>query len=87
MNEISRLEFACLCAIKAFAACYQEHIQVEGTQPAKKHNNAPTSDSNGIPVCEVHGKAMRPSKYGEGQYYCGAKLENGGWCKEKAWAE
>lgn len=44
----------------------------------------PTATSNGIPVCSLHGKAMRPSKYKEGQYYCGARLDDGTYCREKA---
>lgn len=87
MSELSKLEYALLCAARAFAACYQDSNEAGVGEPIQKAKNEPTSDSNGIPVCNIHGKAMRPSKYGEGQYYCGAKLENGGWCKEKGWAD
>lgn len=97
--SLSKLEFSLICAAKAFISCYSESIQVEGTSTPKIKKNEPTSDSNGIPVCQVHGKAMLPSKYKEGQYYCGAQIKNSDgsiktdemgktvYCKEKGWLD
>lgn len=72
-------------AAKAFKTAYMGFELTDGRervdQPTK---NAPNRTSNGIPVCKIHGKAMRPSKYKDGQYYCGAKTGEGTYCKEKA---
>jgi len=84
MSELSKLEYALLCAARAFAACYQGSSQIVEGNPQAKKKSEPTKDSNGIPVCVVHGKAMLPSKFKEGQYYCGAKLDDGKYCREKA---
>ena len=54
------------------------------TPPQKAPQSRPTATSNGIPVCSVHGKPMRLSKYKEGQYYCGAKIDEETYCREKA---
>lgn len=81
---LTKFEFATICAFKAFLACYQDANEAPPSGPIQKRKNEPTDDSNGIPVCHVHGKAMRPSKFKEGQYYCGAKLDDDSYCKEKA---
>lgn len=57
--------------------------RVGAAPPQQTRQNAPTRTSNDIPVCSLHGKAMRPSKYKEGQYYCGTKLDDGTYCREK----
>lgn len=73
---------------KAILTVYEAIDEVAGRVPAappqQTRQSAPTTTSNGIPVCGLHGKAMRPSKYKEGQYYCGAKLDDGTYCREKA---
>lgn len=85
--QLTNLEKALLHAARAFAACYQGTEIAnpgEGVPPKPKtHQNLPTATSNDIPVCSIHGRAMRPSKYKEGQYYCGAKLNDGTYCREK----
>lgn len=81
---LSKLEFALLCAAKAFAACYESESQVVNSPAPERQKSGPTPTSNEIPVCRVHGKQMLPSKFKEGQYYCGAKLDDGKYCKEKA---
>ena len=85
---LTNLERALLCAAKAFIQAYSESDGQKGatpaSQPQKAPQSRPTATSNDIPVCSVHGKAMRPSKYKEGQYYCGAKLDDGNYCREKA---
>lgn len=84
----SNLEKAIIHAVKSFIAYYEgleEFDQGVGSrQPQKAPQARPTATSNGIPVCPKHGKAMRPSKYKEGQYYCGAKLDDETYCREKA---
>ncbi len=87
MSELSKLEYALLCAARAFAACYQGETMIVDTKAPEKKKNEPTSDSNGIPECHVHGKAMKISKFNENEYYCGAKLDNGKLCREKAWVK
>ena len=84
MSELSKLEYALLCAARAFAACYQPKENKIDSQVAEKPKGRVTETSNGIPVCSLHGKEMRPSKFKEGQYYCGAKLDDGSYCKAKA---
>lgn len=34
------------------------------------------------PICPIHKTEMRPSKYKEGDFYCGKKTEGGTYCKE-----
>jgi hypothetical protein len=35
------------------------------------------------PACRYHGPAhMRPSKYGEGKFFCSMKLDDGTWCNQ-----
>lgn len=83
--QLSKLEQALLCAARAFAACYQgTELGNPGEGAGQPKKSAPTQTSNGIPVCKIHGKQMRPSKYKEGQYYCGAKLDDETYCREKA---
>ena len=36
------------------------------------------------PICPIHKTEMRPSKYKEGEFFCGKKTEGGSYCKEKA---
>lgn len=84
MNDVSKLEYALLCAAKAFIAVYAGASQVVQGEVATNKKSGPTSTSNEIPVCRIHGKEMLPSKFKEGQYYCGARLENEKYCKEKA---
>ena len=69
MNELSKLEYALLCAARAFAACYQDSVQKIDPKVSPEPKAEPTETSNGIPVCKKHGKAQRPSKSGKG-YYC-----------------
>lgn len=69
MSELSKLEYALLCAARAFAACYQASEEKIDSNPAPQPKGRITETSNGIPVCEKHGKANRPSKSGKG-YYC-----------------
>lgn len=84
---MTNLEKALLHAARAFVAVYSDSEgSTHATPAAPQRNarqNAPTRTSNDIPVCSLHGKAMRPSKYKEGQYYCGAKLDDGTYCREK----
>lgn len=40
----------------------------------------PAATTTGTPVCAVHNKPMRSSKYG---WYCSTKLPDGSWCKYK----
>lgn len=87
--ELSNLEKALLHAARAFISVYsdsneQTHDTLP-TPPQRTRQNAPTATSNDIPVCSVHGKAMRESKYGKNQYYCGAKLDDGTYCRQKAY--
>lgn len=69
MDDIQKLAHALLCAARAFAACYQTSENKIDSQVAEKPKGRVTETSNGIPVCEKHGKAHRPSKSGNG-YYC-----------------
>lgn len=69
MSELSKLEYALLCAARAFAACYQDSIEKIEPRATPQPKGRVTETSNGIPVCEKHGKAHRPSKNGNG-YYC-----------------
>ena len=69
MSDLSKLEYALLCAARAFAACYQDAVQRVEPQSTPQPKGRVTETSNGIPVCEKHGKAYRPSKSGKG-YYC-----------------
>lgn len=86
--SLTNLERALLHAAKAFLQAYTEtksdDLGVGSHQPQQKLQSRPTASSNGIPVCSIHGKAMRPSKYKEGQYYCGARLDDDTYCREKA---
>ena len=50
MNDLSKLEYALLCAARAFAACYQGSSQIVEGNPQAKKKSEPTKDSNGIPV-------------------------------------
>jgi len=77
MDELERLEQAVARLEKAL----EKLIPQTKAQPAK---SGPTKDSNGVPVCSIHGKAMFASKFKEGQYYCGFKLDDGKYCREKA---
>lgn len=71
--QLSNLERALLRAANAFIQAYSESKGggqgVGSGAPQQKAQAAPTSTSNGIPVCNIHGKAHRPSKKGNG-YYC-----------------
>jgi hypothetical protein len=69
MSELSKLEHALLCAARAFAACYSAPEERNNGKVAAQPKARVTETSNGIPVCEKHGKAQRPSKSGKG-YYC-----------------
>lgn len=84
---MTKTDYALLQAAKAIIMVYETWEEVSKgtlpTPPQRTQPNAATPTSNGIPVCSVHGKAMRPSKYKEGQYYCGAKLSDGSYCREK----
>ena len=85
--QLTNLEKALLHAAKAFIAVYSDSDGAThgtlATPPKKTHQVAPTATSNGIPVCPVHGKAMRLGKYG---YHCTAKIGPGDrdYCREKA---
>jgi len=85
--QLTNLERALFRAARAFIQAYNESKDagqgVGGGATQQKAQAVPTATSNGIPVCPSHGKAMRPSKYKEGQYYCGAKLDDGSYCREK----
>jgi len=77
MDELTRLEQA--------VAKLEQTVEKLIAQPkAQPRKSGPTKDSNGIPVCSIHGKAMFASKFKEGQYYCGFKLDDGKYCREKA---
>lgn len=82
---LTKLEFALVCAAKAFAACYQGAEEVVSSTPKEEPREHVESHSNGIPNCRIHGKEMRPSKYGNG-YYCSVKDDRGVYCKEKGFA-
>ena len=86
--QLTNLERALLHAAKAFIQAYNQSettdLGVGSHEPNKALQARPTATSNGIPVCPKHGKAMRASKYKEGQYYCGAKLDDETYCREKA---
>lgn len=69
MSELSKLEYALLCAARAFAACYQDTVQKVEPQGTPKEKKAPVGENNGIPYCKVHGKYHAKSKSGPG-YYC-----------------
>lgn len=85
--QLSNLERALLRAANAFIQAYNESKDagqgVGGGATQQKAQAAPTATSNGIPVCPVHGKAMRLGKYG---YHCTAKIGPGDrdYCREKA---
>lgn len=59
-----------------------------GIEPANSpylwQQNGNATDGSNVPLCPVHGKPMRPSKYGDGGYYCPTKLADGSYCKERA---
>lgn len=84
--DLTRLEQALLCAAKAFAACYMgTELPYPGEpmpKPQPTPQGRPTATSNGKNVCMVHGKEMKPSKFGG--YMCTAKLEDGTYCKARA---
>lgn len=84
----SNLEKAIIHGLKSLIDYYETleglELGVGSHEPKKAPQARPTATSNGIPVCPKHGKAMRPSKYKEGQYYCGAKLDDETYCREKA---
>jgi hypothetical protein len=71
--QLTNLEKALLRAANAFIQSYNERKEVEqgvGSHPPQQSaQSAPTPTSNGIPVCNIHGKPNRPSKKGNG-YYC-----------------
>ena len=71
--QLTNLEKALLHAARAFIAVYSDSDGAThgtlATPPKKTHQAVPTATSNGIPVCDIHGKAHRPSKKGNG-YYC-----------------
>jgi len=69
MSELSKLEYALLCAARAFAACYQDSIEKIEPRATHQPKKAPTKENNGIPYCEAHGKYHAKSKSGPG-YYC-----------------
>jgi len=77
MDELERLEQA----VARLELALEKLIFQAKAQPVK---SGPTKSSNGIPVCSLHGKAMFTSKFKEGQYYCGFKLDDGTYCKQKA---
>ena len=90
--ELTRFQFAVICGVKAFLACFQDEMQVEGSAAQTKGRNEPTEDSNGIPVCRVHKKNMKASTKREGQYYCtavvGEKPDGGkAYCRELAYID
>lgn len=84
---MTNLKKALLHAARAFISVYSDsNEQTHATPAAPQRNarqNAPTRTSNDIPVCSLHGKAMRLGKYG---YHCTAKIGPGDrdYCKEKA---
>jgi len=84
---MTKLEQALLSAAKAFITAYVgtelDNPGERVPQASKASQARPTATSNGIPVCPEHGKAMKPSKFGPG-YYCGTKLQDGSYCKQKA---
>jgi hypothetical protein len=83
-EKMTKLEQALLAAAKSFITAYMGlELTDEGEGMGQPKKAAPIQTSNGIPVCPSHGKAMRPSKFGNG-YYCGAKLQDGSYCKQKA---
>jgi len=87
-NPKNKYDHILIAVCKAVLSVYNAIDEVtQGTlaTPQEKAPQArPTATSNGIPVCPKHGKAMRASKYKEGQYYCGAKLDDETYCREKA---
>lgn len=84
---MTNLEKAFLHAARAFIAALDgsegSTHDTPAAPPQQTRQNAPTRTSNDIPVCSVHGKAMRLGKYG---YHCTAKTGPGDrdYCKEKA---
>lgn len=71
-------------AAKAFKTAYMgTELTDEGEGKGQPKKAAPVATSNGIPVCPTHGRAMKPSKFGNG-YYCGSKLNDGSYCRQKA---
>ena len=87
-NPKNKYDHILIAVCKAVLAVYGAIDEVTQGTPAAPQEKAPqarpTATSNGIPVCPKHGKAMRASKYKEGQYYCGAKLDDETYCREKA---
>ena len=71
--QLTNLERALLRAANAFIQAYNESKGdgqgVGSGSPKQAAQSAPTPTSNGIPVCNIHGKPNRPSKKGNG-YYC-----------------
>lgn len=87
MQQSELLIKALLHAARAFIAVLEGSEGSTQATPAapqrKAPQAAPTATSNGIPVCPVHGKAMRLGKYG---YHCTAKIGPGDrdYCREKS---
>ena len=63
-------------------------LHAAGIEPANSpylwQQNGNGANDSSAPPCPVHGRQMRPSKYGDGGYYCPTKLPDGSYCKEKA---
>lgn len=64
-------------------------LRAAGIEPANSpylwQQNGTNGNGSSAPLCPVHGKPMKPSKYGGG-YYCTSKLPDGSYCKEKGQA-
>lgn len=53
-------------------------------EPQQRPQQAPQQQAAGqAPVCNLHNKPMKPSKFGGG-WYCASKLADGTYCQEKA---
>lgn len=86
---MEHLERALYFACKAFLGVYEngdEQRQAEPQHPAFK-TESHVKESNGIPVCPHHDKAMKAGQYG---YYCTSKEDRpdlankNGFCNYKA---
>ena len=63
---------------KAVAAL--EYLQKQGATPVAEP--VPAAGTDQVPVCPVHGVAMKPSQHHTG-FYCAKKNPDGTYCQEK----
>jgi hypothetical protein len=56
--------------------------EIGATPPTQGKASAQMVD--GVPVCPIHNKPMKPSAKDPKGFYCSKKLDNGAYCREKA---